>query len=125
MALHRFRVTGVVYVFRHRRNALRHRFIGDDISVDAIAEVDGKIAVSFLGLWGKLALLNESHDAVHVLGGRTGIEKFVKGVLDSTGHILHLRVGRALTEREAGTGEVGVQGIDGIDLSAYSPGAYQ
>ena len=50
MALHRFRVTRVVYVFRHRRNALRHRFIGDDISVDAIAEVDGKIAVSFLGL---------------------------------------------------------------------------
>ena len=39
----------------------------------------------------------------------------MEGVLDSTGNILHLRVELALTEREAGTGEVGVQGIDGID----------
>ena len=36
----------------------------------------------------------------------------MEGVLDSTGNILHLRVELALTEREAGTGEVGVQGID-------------
>lgn len=45
----------------------------------------------------------------------------MEGVLDSTGNILHLRVGRALTEREAGAGEVGVQGIDGIDPERILP----
>ena len=81
MALHRFRVTGVVYVFRHRRNALRHRFIGDDISVDAIAEVDGKIAVSFLGLGESLLSLTSPMMRYTSSGGRAGIEKFVEGVL--------------------------------------------
>ena len=45
----------------------------------------------------------------------------MEGVLDSTGNILHLRVGRAVAKREAGTGKVGVQGIDGIDPERILP----